>query len=78
MGKAICEEIPAAKALYDKASNILGYDLLAKCQGSKEELDSTVISQPAIFVASMAAVEKLKAENPEAIGAPFSFTHDIS
>ena len=54
MGVALCNEIPAAKELFDKASTILGYDLLAKCRdGPKEELDSTVISQPAIFVSSM-------------------------
>ncbi len=35
--------------------------------GPKEELDSTVISQPAIFVSSMAALEKLKVEDPSAI-----------
>jgi [acyl-carrier-protein] S-malonyltransferase len=59
----VCEEVPAAKALFDEASEILGYDLLELCkEGPKEKLDSTVISQPAIFVASMAAVEKLKQE----------------
>lgn len=57
MGVAICNEIPAAKELFDKASAILGYDLLAKCRdGPKEELDSTVISQPAIFVSSMVSI----------------------
>lgn len=59
----VCKDVPAAKALFDEASEILGYDLLALCtEGPKEKLDSTVISQPAIFVASMAAVEKLKQE----------------
>lgn len=62
MGVEVAAEVPAAAELYAKASEILGYDLLAKCtDGPKEELDSTVISQPAIFVASMAAVEKLRA-----------------
>merc|ERR1719253_1892823 len=66
-----CNEVPAAKALFDEASEILGYDLLALCtEGPKEKLDSTVISQPAIFVASMAAVEKLKQlEGQEAVDA---------
>ena len=68
MAVGLCNEIPAAKALFDKASTILGYDLLAKCRdGPKEELDSTVISQPAIFVSSMAALEKLKLDDPSAI-----------
>jgi [acyl-carrier-protein] S-malonyltransferase len=59
----VCKDVPAAKALFDQASEILGYDLLEVCtEGPKEKLDSTVISQPAIFVASMAAVEKLKQE----------------
>merc|ERR1719253_706196 len=58
-----CNEVPAAKALFDEASEILGYDLLEVCTaGPKEKLDSTVVSQPAIFVASMAAVEKLRQE----------------
>lgn len=59
----VCKNVPAAKALFDEASEILGYDLLELCTaGPKEKLDSTVVSQPAIFVASMAAVEKLRAE----------------
>lgn len=62
----VCEEVPAAKALFDQASEILGYDLLERCKdGPKETLDSTEVSQPAIFVASMAAVEKLKQEKGE-------------
>jgi [acyl-carrier-protein] S-malonyltransferase len=57
----LCKEVPAAKALFDQASDILGYDLLQRCtEGPKELLDSTEVSQPAIFVASMAAVEKLR------------------
>jgi len=59
----VCKETPAAKALFDEASEILGYDLLQRCMdGPKELLDSTEVSQPAIFVASMAAVEKLRQE----------------
>eukprot|EP00306_Pavlova_sp_CCMP459_P021595 CAMPEP_0185550596 /NCGR_PEP_ID=MMETSP1381-20130426/21929_1 /TAXON_ID=298111 /ORGANISM="Pavlova sp., Strain CCMP459" /LENGTH=354 /DNA_ID=CAMNT_0028163391 /DNA_START=18 /DNA_END=1082 /DNA_ORIENTATION=- len=63
MAVETCESVPAAKKLFDQASEVLGYDLLAKCkEGPKESLDSTVVSQPAIFVASLAAVEKLRAE----------------
>mmetsp|Transcript_452 Transcript_452/g.614 ORF Transcript_452/g.614 Transcript_452/m.614 type:complete len:353 (+) Transcript_452:154-1212(+) len=60
----VVKDVPKAKELFDEASEILGYDLLQTClEGPKEKLDSTVISQPAIFVASMAAVEKLRQES---------------
>eukprot|EP01038_Epipyxis_sp_PR26KG_P004741 gene4741-6652_t len=68
MAGALCNEHPEAKSLFDKASTILGYDLLSKCvNGPKEELDSTVVAQTAIFVSSMAALEKLKKDDPAAI-----------
>ena len=64
MCSEVVNDVPAAKALFDEASEILGYDLLEVCtEGPKEKLDSTVVSQPAIFVASMAAVEKFKQES---------------
>lgn len=103
----LCADVPAAKALFDQASEILGYDLLKVCAeggcfhwiwlcfrdygritirppvwhrcqqrqcitwegmrwwatGPKEKLDSTAVSQPAIYVASLAAIEKLRAES---------------
>ena len=67
----LCKEVPSAQALFDEASEILGYDLLQRCtEGPKEVLDSTQVSQPAIFVASMAAVEKLRQdEGQEALDA---------
>jgi hypothetical protein len=47
MGAAVCEEIPAAKELFDRASSILGYDLQRVCkEGPKEVLDSTVNDKP--------------------------------
>ena len=50
---------PAVKQMVDTASDILGYDLLGKClDGPKEELDKTMYCQPAVFVASLAALEK--------------------
>ena len=67
MGAEVAAEVPAAAELYKKASEILGYDLLAI--DDKAKLDTTVVSQPAIFVASMAAVEKLKAEKAETVEA---------
>mmetsp|Transcript_11886 Transcript_11886/g.23049 ORF Transcript_11886/g.23049 Transcript_11886/m.23049 type:complete len:410 (+) Transcript_11886:66-1295(+) len=68
MCQELVETCPAAKELFDKASAILGYDLFDRCvNGPKEVLDTTTVSQPAIFVASMAAVEKLKQDQGPAV-----------
>jgi [acyl-carrier-protein] S-malonyltransferase len=65
MGKQLCATLPAARKLFDEAAAILGYDLAEVCaNGPAEKLNSTVISQPAIFVASLAALEALRASDP--------------
>jgi [acyl-carrier-protein] S-malonyltransferase len=67
MAKDVANEVPKAKELFDQASEILGYDLLQVCaEGPKEKLDSTAVSQPAIYVSSLAAIEKLRAEQGDA------------
>ena len=66
MANDVAEQVPKAKELFEQASEILGYDLLQVCsEGPKEKLDSTVVSQPAIYVSSLAAIEKLRAEEGE-------------
>src|SRR4029077_5124822 len=46
----------------------LGYDLAQVCaNGPAEKLNSTVVSQPAIFVTSLAALESLRAKDPSVI-----------
>ena len=65
MAQALCDSLPAARKLFDEAAGILGYDLLDVCaKGPKEKLDSTAVSQPAIYVASLAALESLRAKEP--------------
>ena len=55
-----------ASGLYERASDILGYDLLSLClNGPQEELDRTRYCQPAVMVTSMAAICKMVGENPE-------------
>ena len=68
MGKRLAESLPEVRRLYDRASGVLGYDLAKLCfEGPAEELDSTVYSQPALFVTSLAAVEALRAESPDVV-----------
>jgi [acyl-carrier-protein] S-malonyltransferase len=68
MCQSLVDQFAPARELFAKASQHLGYDLLALCtQGPADQLDSTEISQPAIFVASLAALERLKSEQPEVV-----------
>jgi [acyl-carrier-protein] S-malonyltransferase len=61
MAKGLCEALPAAREMFRQASAALGYDLLDVCaNGPAERLNSTAVSQPAIFVASLAALELLR------------------
>jgi [acyl-carrier-protein] S-malonyltransferase len=67
MAGELAAKFPAAKTLFDEAADVLGYDLLAVCVGGPaERLNATDVSQPAIFVASLAALEQLKATDPAA------------
>src|SRR3954466_7197007 len=68
MGAAVCAKMPAARKLFDRASSVLGYDLYKLCtEGPAADLDSTVHSQPALFVSSLAALEQLKQDAPELV-----------
>ncbi|KAM4881740.1 malonyl-CoA-acyl carrier protein transacylase, mitochondrial [Thomomys bottae] len=59
---------PRVRELYEAARRVLGYDLLElSLRGPLEDLDRTVHCQPAIFVASLAAVEKLHHLKPKVI-----------
>ena len=57
----LAEAYPDVK-VYERASEILGFDLIEKINGSEEELAKTVITQPAIMATSLTAFEILKRE----------------
>lgn len=68
MARQLAESLPAARQLYDQAADLLGYDLGKLCfEGPAESLDSTVHSQPALFVTSLAALELLRSESPDVV-----------
>ena len=60
--------VPEVRSMCDRASEILGYDLLDVCvNGPKSKLDDTAFAQPALFVAGLAAAEKLRADSPDVV-----------
>jgi [acyl-carrier-protein] S-malonyltransferase len=61
MGSGIAEAFPAAAELFEKADSIVGFDLSRICfEGPAEQLNTTTISQPAIFVTSAAILQVLR------------------
>jgi [acyl-carrier-protein] S-malonyltransferase len=61
MGADIAYAYPAAAEVFQKANSIVGFDLRKICfEGPAEQLNTTTISQPAIFVTSAAILEALK------------------
>ena len=61
MGAEIAQSFPVAAEIYEKANELVGFDLRGLCfNGPAEQLNSTTISQPAIFVTSAAILEVLR------------------
>jgi [acyl-carrier-protein] S-malonyltransferase len=61
MGADIVSAFPAAAQWFEKANQIVGFDLKSLCfNGPEEKLASTDISQPAIFTVSAALLEMMK------------------
>src|SRR3954467_1755066 len=55
MGKDYLEQHEPARKIFERASAVLGFDLAAICfNGLEERLNQTDVSQPAIFVTSVA------------------------
>jgi len=61
MGRDFAESFACAAKIFENANEILGYDLRKLCfEGPEEELNSTTVSQPAIFTVSAAILEAVR------------------
>lgn len=64
MGADIVHSFDKAAEIFKQANEIVGFDLSGICfEGPAEELNSTALSQPAIFTTSAAILEVLKTES---------------
>lgn len=68
MGRDLIDAAVRAKERFDTAASLLGYDLAQLCfTGPADKLDSTIYSQPALFVTSLAALDVLQSRSPEVV-----------
>jgi [acyl-carrier-protein] S-malonyltransferase len=58
----VVQASPAARAIFEQANALLGFDLTSLCfSGPEERLNATDVAQPALFVASVAMWKALEA-----------------
>lgn len=68
MGKELYETFPESRVVFEKADEVLGFDLKKRLfEGSQEALKLTSVSQPAILTVSIAAYEAFKASIKDAL-----------
>lgn len=74
MGKGLCETYPAAREWFDRAGEVLGFDLAKLCfEGPEDGLRETRNTQPALYVKSWAAWSIAK----ESLVADFVVGHSL-
>jgi len=66
MGRALAETYPEARDVFAQADEVLGFPVSALCfDGPEAELTDTINQQPAILIASVAALRAVEARAPE-------------
>ncbi|MDQ3859128.1 MAG: acyltransferase domain-containing protein, partial [Actinomycetota bacterium] len=75
MGRSLAEAFPEARAVYDEASEAVGFDVARLCfQGPMEDLTRTELQQPALVATSLAC---LRAVETLGVGADFVIGHSV-
>lgn len=70
MGRSLPEASPAARRLYGRAAEVLGWDIARiSFEGPEQELTRTAVCQPALYVHGMALLSALE-ERSGGIGRP--------
>jgi [acyl-carrier-protein] S-malonyltransferase len=73
MGRSLCEQSAAARARYDEANAVLGWDLKkVSFEGPDVELTQTKVCQPALFVHGIAVWSALREAGKVPAGQPFA------
>lgn len=68
MGKNLYESNSVVKALFDSANDIIGFDIAAiMFAGTEEQLKQTNVTQPAVFLHSIAAYSTIEGGKPDMV-----------
>jgi [acyl-carrier-protein] S-malonyltransferase len=71
MGRTLCDQSPAARALYNEANTVLGWDLSkVSFDGPEDELAQTKVCQPALYVHGLALLAALREQGKVPAGEP--------
>jgi [acyl-carrier-protein] S-malonyltransferase len=66
MGRDVCEKFPAARAVFDRANEALGFDLAKTIfEGGEETVGRTDVCQPGILTVTLAIRAALASKKPE-------------
>lgn len=78
MGRHLCDRFPAARAVFDEASESLGFELRDVMWGaSAERLTATEHAQPAIVVLGVAALRAWQASSSGAVEPRWAVGHSV-
>jgi [acyl-carrier-protein] S-malonyltransferase len=68
MGKDLYDNYPSAKAMFDKANEILGFEITKMMfEGTDEDLKQTKVTQPAIFLHSVILASTIADFKPDMV-----------
>lgn len=77
MSKDLVDAYPPARETFEQADEILGFKLSKLCfEGSEDELNDTINTQPALYAAGIATLRALQTELPAAVPA-FAAGHSL-
>jgi [acyl-carrier-protein] S-malonyltransferase len=78
MGRDLRDDFAAAKAVFDKADEVLDFPLSRLCfEGPEDELRRTINAQPAILVVSWACLEAAREASPDFPSPVFVAGHSL-
>ena len=72
MGRDFCERFPAARAVFARADEVLGFPLSKACWDEGETVNRTDVAQPGIFTTSVAVIRVLEEGGLDRSKVPFT------